>query len=58
MAECKVLKPTDVAKELGISLPLVYRQLRAGNIPSIKLGDRFLIPRDAFNKWLSVEKTS
>jgi excisionase family DNA binding protein len=53
--ENKVMTPYDVANELHISLPLVYRQLRKGNIPSIKCGDRYLISRIALLKWLSGE---
>ena len=48
-----VLKPEDVAEVCGVSLRLVYRQLRKGNIPSVKCGDRYLISRAALEKWLS-----
>ncbi len=50
-----VLKPEDVAEICGVSLRLVYRQLRKGNIPSVKCGDRYLVSRAALEKWLSGE---
>ena len=48
-----VLKPEDVAEICGVSLRLIYRQLRKGNIPSVKCGDRYLISSAALEKWLS-----
>ena len=53
--EKAVLSVKQVAKRLGICQPLVYRQIRAGNIPAVKVGDRYLIPKAAFERWLSVE---
>ncbi len=55
VAEKTVLNPQDVAKELHVSLRLVYRQLRKGNIPSVKCGDRYLISKIALLKWLAGE---
>ncbi len=48
----KVLTPEEVARQLGISRNLVYDELRAGKIPHVKVGDRYLIPCSAFEKWL------
>ena len=50
-------KPTyesvdELAAELGISRQSVYTGLRAGTIPSIRLGKRFVIPRAAIAEWL------
>ena len=42
----------DLAVELGLSRQVVYRELRAGRIPSIRLGRRFVIPRAAVEEWL------
>ena len=49
----KVLTVEELAKELGISLSLAYRQVREGKIYSIKCGDRYLIPVKALEKLLS-----
>jgi excisionase family DNA binding protein len=50
--EKKVLTVAELAHELGISVNLAYRQVRAGNIYSIKCGDRYLIPIKALEKLL------
>jgi excisionase family DNA binding protein len=42
----------DLARELGISRQKAYTELRAGRIPSIRLGRRFVIPRAAIAEWL------
>jgi excisionase family DNA binding protein len=42
----------ELAKELRISRQKAYAELRAGNIPSIRLGRRFVIPRAAIADWL------
>jgi excisionase family DNA binding protein len=52
----QVLTPYDVAKICDIGLSLVYRQLKAGVIPCVKVGDKYLISRSAFEKWLSGDK--
>ena len=49
----EVLTPRDVAEVTGKSVRLIYRQLRKGNIPNVKCGDRYLIERRAFYRWLS-----
>ena len=51
--ERKVLTVAEVADALGISINLAYRQVREGNIYSIKCGDRYLIPKKAFERLLS-----
>ncbi len=49
----KVLTVKELAAELGISINLAYRQVREGKIYSIKCGDRYLIPKKAFEQLLS-----
>jgi excisionase family DNA binding protein len=44
--------PAQVAQLLGISLSGVYNHLRAGTIPSRRVGARWLIPRRQFHNWL------
>ncbi len=51
--EKKVLTVKELANELGISINLAYRQVREGKIYSLKLGDRYLIPKKAFEQLLS-----
>jgi len=49
----KVLTVKELADELGISINLAYQQVREGKIYSIKCGDRYLIPKKAFEELLS-----
>ena len=51
--ERKVLTVQELAEALGISTNLAYRQVRSGKIYSIKCGDRYLIPKKAFEELLS-----
>lgn len=51
--EKKVLTVEELAKELGISKGLAYRQVRERKIYSIKCGDRYLIPVKSLEKLLS-----
>ena len=51
--EKKVLTVEELAKELRISRSLAYRQVREGKIYSIKLGDRYLIPKKPLEQLLS-----
>lgn len=41
-----------LAGELGIGYHAVYGLLKAGQIPHIKAGRRFILPRAAIRKWL------
>ncbi len=51
--EKRVLTVAEVAKALRICRPLAYKKIREGQIPAIKVGDRYLIPPIAFDKMLS-----
>ena len=51
--EKKVLTVGEVAKELRISRNLAYQQVKCGFIYSLKLGDRYLIPRKALDDLLA-----
>jgi excisionase family DNA binding protein len=52
MEEKTIMTPYDVAAKTGLSLQLIYRELRKGTIPSVKCGDRYLISKEAFQRWL------
>ncbi|MEA3442189.1 MAG: excisionase family DNA-binding protein [Chloroflexota bacterium] len=47
-----VLTPIETARLLRIGRGTVYEQIRCGNIPSIRMGRRILIPRAALLKKL------
>ncbi|NKQ53311.1 helix-turn-helix domain-containing protein [Amycolatopsis sp. K13G38] len=49
----KVTYTVDEAAELlGINRGVAYQQVREGHIPAVRLGKRWLIPRDRFHAWL------
>ena len=59
MKGTKTITPREISQETGICVPIVYRELRNGNIPNVKCGDRYVISRDAYRRWLEGElKTS
>lgn len=41
------LSPTEYAEQVGVSVNLIYRMLRAGQIPHIRLNKIIRIPKDA-----------
>ena len=43
----------EVARLLGIARNGAYERVRAGDIPSIRMGKRYLIPRERFHAWLN-----
>jgi excisionase family DNA binding protein len=44
--------PREAAKLTGLGMNYTYALLHAGEMPSIKAGKRFFIPRAALLKWL------
>ena len=44
--------PEEVCEQLPLGRSVVYRELRRGTIPSIRIGKRFVIPKSAFHRWL------
>ena len=55
--EREILTVKEVAEKLGICTHLVRRQIKKGVIPCVKLGDRYLIPKVAFERWLTLENS-
>ncbi|GAA4798751.1 hypothetical protein GCM10023200_39380 [Actinomycetospora chlora] len=48
----------DVAALLGVARGKAYEHVRSGAIPSIRIGKRYLIPRERFHAWLNGETSS
>ncbi len=46
------LTVAEAAKALGISRGLAYEMAKAGEIPSIRLGKRVLVPQRALERFL------
>lgn len=45
--------PQEAARKLGICERSVYEALKKKRIPHIRFGRRYVIPREAFDKWLA-----
>ena len=43
----------EIAKYLRISLPSAYKLINTGTIPHVKVVYRYIIPREAFQFWVS-----
>jgi excisionase family DNA binding protein len=48
-----VLGVEDVAQLLGINRSTVYESIRVGELPSVRVGRRMLVPTHALRAWLS-----
>ena len=53
--EVLVYSVEEVADLLGVSRASVYKAVQHKDIPSIKLGARYLIPKEMFAKFLGGE---
>ncbi len=53
MQESYFLKPADIAPLLNLSVTRIYQLLAAGSLPSVKVGGRLLVPRAAWEAWLT-----
>jgi excisionase family DNA binding protein len=51
--ECLTLTVEEAAKRLGISRAFAYESVRRGDIPSIKIGRRVLVPKEALHRLLA-----
>jgi len=50
--EKATLTPREFASHTGFGQTATYKMLAAGEIPCIRVGSRFFIPRAAMEKWL------
>lgn len=51
--EQKTIEPPEIARAMNCGLALVYKGLRAGEIPSKRVGRRYIIGRRRFFAWLN-----
>lgn len=42
----------EVASYLRVSIPTAYKLVHSGEIPSVKIGGRYIVPREEFRAWL------
>ena len=52
------LSAAEVSNQTGISISLVRKLTRSGEIPHIKVGRRVLYPADALAEWLTQKTVS
>ena len=53
MNERQAYTVTEAAETLGLSVDAVYEGVRRGEIPSVRIGRRIVIPRRRFEAWLN-----
>ena len=54
-AKCRTITVNEAAEVLGISRNSCYAAVHRGEIPSIKIGHRIVIPRAAFERFVGDE---
>ena len=54
-AEKETLTVEETAQVLGIGRSLAYRMVQGGELPTLRLGRRILIPREALTQLLSAQ---
>ena len=50
--EKMTLTVRDISQALGVNLTAAYALATSAGFPSIRIGKRIVIPRDAFQRWL------
>lgn len=48
----------EVAYALNVSTYMVYKMLNDKQLPSIRCGKRWLVPREEFHRWLTAKTVS
>lgn len=56
--ECLTLTPEDVQKLMGIGRAGAYALFNREDFPTIRIGRRLLVSRDAFMRWLDAQSDS
>ena len=49
---------TEVAERLGVKLYDIQQMLRDGIMPGIKMGNKWIIPKKRFERWLKEHENS
>ena len=49
----ELLKLPDAATICGVSRPTLYRLIKRGEFPAVKIGSVLRVPRSALNAWLA-----
>lgn len=51
-----LMMPKEVAKYLHIHLTTLYRMMKRGEIPALKLGGHYRFKRDEIEKWVAARR--
>jgi excisionase family DNA binding protein len=51
-------KVDEVAEKLGVNIKSTYEAIHRGEIPSIRVGRRILVPRAAFDRLLEAGRAA
>jgi len=54
----KYMAIEDVAEMLGVNYQLIYRLIRSGDLPAIRLGRIYRVTQEDLNTYLKKQKTS
>ena len=49
------LNSETVAKVLGISISSTYELMHENDFPSLKIGNRLIVPKEEFRKWIQTK---
>ena len=44
-----------VAKVLGVSISTAYEMMHENDFPSLKIGNRLLVPKEKFKQWIEIK---
>jgi excisionase family DNA binding protein len=51
--EEQVYRPADLALLMGVDIQQIYRWMREGRLPHVRLGRAIYTPRPAWEAWMS-----
>ena len=49
----ETISAVEIAEKMGINVNAVYDLLKTDGFPSIPVGKRFVVPRQAFESWFA-----
>ena len=49
------LNANTVAQVLGVSISSAYELMHEEVFPSVRIGSRFVVPKDKFRKWVELQ---
>jgi len=53
MSLVQLLRPADLAPQLGVTTGRIYQLIAAGVLPAVRVGRSLRIPRAAWEAWLA-----